>query len=68
MEQQAKLSEKYMPVTNVAVPVTGNTNMKVLVYLKLQLRKCTSRYSYIYLNISGCPIDSFLICKIEKKY
>ena len=68
MEHQAKLNEKYMAVANVTVLVTGNTNIKVPAYLKLHLRRRNSGYSYIYLNISGCPIDSFPICKIEKKY
>ena len=29
-----------MAVANAPVPVTGNTNIKVPVYLKLQLRRC----------------------------
>ena len=66
MEHQAKLNEKNMAMANVPVLVTENTNIKVPVYLKLQLRRHISRYSYIYLNKSGCPLDSFLIFKIEK--
>ena len=49
MEHQAKLNEKYMAVAIVPVLVTGNTNIKVPVYLKLQLRRRTRRYILLYL-------------------
>ena len=43
VENQAKLNEKHMTMANAPVLVTGNTNIKVPVYLKLQLRRRTGR-------------------------
>ena len=43
VENQAKLNEKHMTVANTPVLVTGNTNIKVPVYLKLQLRRRPGR-------------------------
>ena len=51
-------------VTNTPVPVTKNANIKVLVDLKLQLRRCTNTLIF-YLNICDASDDSFFMYRIE---